>query len=164
MVVLSVTYKTNALMQIPYFTQAILANASGLSINLQSITIGNPAFGDFPAMDNIPITTYMHEQNQVLHIPRDVLDVFDEANVQCKYDQVMRNFTYPPGNLTIPTNPTDPNLPSDDATCNRLAMPTTAAQVNASIYSQCFNNQTCATWFAAVTYLNATRPWYDPLV
>ena len=111
-------------------------------------------------MDDISITAYLHQQNHMLHIPKDILEVFDNASSNCRYDGVLTRLTYPPaGKTELPLNPPDPDIQSSKATCDALSLPTTAAQVDASIYSQCFVGETCATWFTATNYLNATRPW-----
>ena len=111
-------------------------------------------------MDDISVTAYLHQQNHMLQIPPDILEVFDNASFNCKYDRVLSRLGYPPiGKTEIPFNPPDPHIQSSNATCDVLSLPTTTAQVNASIYSQCFAGETCATWFTAINYLNATRPW-----
>ena len=111
-------------------------------------------------MMDISVTAYLHQQNHMLHIPPDILEVFDNANSNCKYDRVLSRLGYPPaGKTALPLNPPDPHVQTSNATCDALGLPTTAAQVNASIYSQCFAGETCATWFTANNYLNATRPW-----
>lgn len=152
-------------MKIPYFTAAILEDTKNLSINLQSISLGGPTIGTFPEMQSAPITRYIHEQNQILGIPEDILSVLDNASSTCGYDAIMRDLQYPaPSSSSNITYRSPKAMPSKlvkrqniSPQCLALSAPTTAAQANESIFSGCFGP--CALWDTVNNYLSAVNPW-----
>ena len=115
-------------------------------------------------MQSVPITNYIHEQNQILGIPQDVLSVVDAASSICGYDKTMQSRTYPPlpiGNITSRSPKDTPSRLAKrqdiSPQCAALSTPTTAAQVNESIFSGCFGP--CGIWDTVNNYLSAINPW-----
>ncbi|MCJ1256944.1 hypothetical protein MMC24_004769 [Lignoscripta atroalba] len=147
---------------IPYLTQTILQNKETLDINLKSITIGDGTIGNYATMSDVVVSTWMHRHNNLLGIPQDVLSVFAEADCRCGFTKVLSQFQYPPhGKIAIPGNPEGLNFHSmkrqnSDSCFNQ---PTTAAQVNESIYAPC--NFGCATFTTAANYLATKNPCFN---
>ena len=153
-------YSADNEVKIPYFTQAILSHST---IDIQSITMGDPTIGNYAAMIDVPIAEYMYQQRATLHLSDTIGAVFDIAAYICGFDQVLQELTYPPSKtISIPGDPEGLNYKlakrQGSPICVELLTPTTAAQVNASIFDGCFGP--CATWTTAQNYMNATRAWY----
>ncbi|KAL9122525.1 MAG: hypothetical protein Q9187_000925 [Circinaria calcarea] len=154
---------------IPYFAQDILENKAELPMNLKSITLGNPTFGNAAAMSDVVVDTYLHRQEQILDIPQDILSAFSQADNQCGFTEVLGHMTYPPspGPIVIPGNPEGQNSAlsrrqegaSNDSSCNVLSAPTTPAAINESIYGPCFGP--CATFTTALNYLLANHQCFN---
>ena len=154
---------TNLGVKIPYFTQAILSHSKDLSIDIRSITMGDPTIGNYAAMIDVPIAEYMYQHNSTLNVPDNIQSVFDIASSTCGFNQALEELMYPPSKtFSIPGDPEGLNyhLAKRQASpiCIELLTPTTAAQVNTSIFNGCFGP--CATWTTAQNYMNATRAWY----
>ena len=151
----------------PYFTEEILENYSQLPINLVSISLGDPTFGNIATMTDVSITPYIMQENHILDIPEDIISVFKEANSQCGFQEVMSHLSYPSqGPVNVPGDPEGGNFDlretfglhdrlASDLNCN--APPLTASQVNESIYGQCFGP--CAIATTADNYLAAATKW-----
>ena len=91
------TFTTELYADIPYFTQAILANKQGFPINLKSVFIGDGTFGNFATTADVAATTYLKSKNRDLHVPQDVIKVFEAADKQCDFDKVIEQLKgYPP--------------------------------------------------------------------
>lgn len=161
--------KPNISTKIPYFAEAILEDSKSLSMNLQSISLGDPTINNFAEMESVPLSQYMHEQNSVLGIPQDILSVFDTASSICGYDRIMQNHTYPPpisNSSTVATNTSTVaprNLKrrtkrqSISPQCATLPPATSPSQVFDSIFSGCFGP--CGIWDTANNYLSSINPW-----
>ena len=100
----------------------------------------------------------MDQQNQILGIPQDVLDVFDQADQRCGFADVLQQVTYPPyGKIEISGDPEGENFRlkrrqrnfSEDG-C--VPDPNTPALLNSSI-SNC--NGGCATATTSEAYLTS---------
>lgn len=148
--------------QIPYFTQAILANKD-LPINLKGIAFGDATFGNFAAMTDVVATTYMKQQSKILQISDNVFELFEAADLRCGFAGVEAQVTYPPqGPISIPGDPEGENFRlkkrQTSNTDGCITNPNVPALVNQSI-NLC--NGGCATFTTGLDYLNSTRPWYD---
>lgn len=118
-------------------------------------------------MSDVPTSTYIRQHQNLLEVPKDILDVFDEADQRCGFKQVLDQLTYPPkGPISIPGDPEGENFrlhnrqASRGSDCNvNLTSP---AGVNQSIYGAC--NGGCATYTTALEYLTLKRPWYDHIL
>ena len=152
----------NLEVKIPYFTQAILSHSKDPSIDIESITMDDPTIGNYATMIGVPIAEYMYQHNTTLHVPADIQSVFDVTAFRCGFGQVLAELTYPSKTISIPGDPEGLNyqLAKRQASpiCIELLTPTTAAQVNASIFNGYFGP--CATWTTAQNYMDATRAWY----
>ncbi len=143
--------------QIPYFTQAILANKENLEINLKSIVIGDGNFGNVAALTDVLVNAYMQEQNHILRLPQEILGAFDRADERCGFNDVLKQVTYPPrGKIQIPGNPERNNYKRGDD-CFK-ANPNTSALIQESVDAACYGG--CATWSTAYNYLMNKKPWY----
>lgn len=142
--------------QIPYFTEAILAGHDTLPINLKSVTIGDGSFGNFAAQTDVAINAYLHEQKELLQVPREILHAFNHADRQCGFDKVLRQIQYPPrGNIQISGSPEGNNFKRQDDCFPRN--PDTPALINESVNALCYGG--CATWSTAANYLQYKKPW-----
>lgn len=155
-------------LQIPYFAQAILENKEELPINLKSITLGDPTFGNAAAMSDVVVDMFLHQHEDMLDIPQDILSAFSQADDQCGFSEVLSHIAYPPspGPIVVPGNPEGQNSASvkrqvysagNGSNCNELLAPITPAAINESIYGPCFGP--CATFTTALNYLLAENPW-----
>ena len=121
--------------------------------------MGDPTIGNWAAMQDVPVTAYLHQQENILGISPDVLSVFDAAASTCGFNDVLAQMTYPQnGTISVPGDPEGQNYKlrkrQVDPIC--AVSPTTAAAVN-SFISNC--DGSCATWTAAIAYLSAEKPW-----
>lgn len=98
----------------------------------------------------------MHEQNDILKIPQDLLEAFDKADQECGFTKVLQQLKYPPqGKIIIPGNPEGNNYKRQDDCFTRK--PDTPALILESVNKLCYGG--CATWSTASNYLNHTIPW-----
>lgn len=97
---------------IPYFARQIIRDNATLPINLQSVSIGDGAWGNGAAMAAVSIGTYIKMYRRELEAPADVVDAFSEADGKCGFAAVMREATeYPPrGKIYVPGNPENMNF------------------------------------------------------
>ena len=89
-----------------------------------------------------------------LHVPQDVIKVFEAADKQCGFDRVIQQLKgYPPKSVAhIAGNPEGLNYRLNRrATSEQPPAPTTAAQVNESINDPYW--ESCATGSTLHTYL-----------
>lgn len=149
-------------MKIPYFADKILSSKE-LNITLKGLAIGDGTIGNYAAMFDVPVSTYMHQQSKRLGLPQDILNVFSEADQRCGFTQVLDQLTYPPkGLIQVPGNPEGENFrrrkrqASGASNCNFNL--TSAVGVQQSIFAAC--NGGCATYSTAVNYLTQKNPWY----
>ena len=152
------------MIQIPYFAQIILRNQKELPIKIKSITLGDPYFGNPAGMDDVPVSTYIHQNNHILGISQDILDIFSDADKNCGFPEVLSQLTYPPhGKIIIPGNPDNNSYAlAQDKTqelysCSQLETPVTPAEVTQAIYGGCYGP--CATYTTAMNYLITRSSW-----
>ncbi len=149
------------MIQIPYFTQAILANKKYLPINLKSITIGDGTWGNAAAMSDLVTSKFLHQHRHFLGIPQDILTAFEDADKACGFLPVLNNLTYPPkGKAIIPTDPEGGNYRlkkrQSGANACSITNPNTPALINASV-TTCYEG--CSTGSTAMDYLSNKIPW-----
>ncbi|KAI9874851.1 MAG: hypothetical protein M1830_009184 [Pleopsidium flavum] len=148
---------------IPYFASKILSDKS-LNISLKALAIGDGTLGNYAAMFDVPSSTYIRQHQNLLGVPKDIVDVFNEADQRCGFRQVLDQLTYPPkGPISIPGDPEGENFRLDKrqvstaSDCDvNLTSPST---VNQSIYAACFGG--CATYSTAAAYLTLNRPCFS---
>lgn len=148
---------------IPYFASAIMENQDSFPLHLESLSIGDGTIGDPAAMSSLTIGTFLQSKGPKLHIPKDVLSAFAEADETCGFDTIVQhaNTTFPlplTGPLQIPGNPDDleseegggGGMGDTDGSCT--THPHTAdAVLSAIVNSTCGGS--CATFATAVDYL-----------
>ena len=144
-------------------------------MNLVSIALGDPTFGNFAAMTDVPTTSMMLQHNLTLKVAEDVMSVFEEADSLCGFTKVLSHATYPPkGKIVLPSNPEGNNFNLQKrhaiglqkrqanglfnaSDCTDPAPPITATQVNETIFGPCYGP--CGTGSVAARYLAATIEW-----
>ncbi|KAI9815054.1 MAG: hypothetical protein M1827_002897 [Pycnora praestabilis] len=145
---------------IPYFAADILKNKDQFPLNLKSISIGDGTIGNDAAQTDVSITKFMRKHNDILQIPQDILETFEQANRQCGFANVMSQIQYPPnGSIQIPGDPEGENFKlrkrQDTNSCN--LNPGTPSLIAQEINGSCYGG--CATWSTADDYLSLTKPW-----
>lgn len=144
--------------QIPYLTQAILADPESLDINLKAIVIGDGNFGNVAALTDVAVFAFLKEQQDLLKLPQEILGAFELADQQCGFDQVIDQITYPPrGKIRIPGNPEQNNYKRDGSCVT--SNPNTSSLIQESVNALCLGG--CATWQTAYNYLTNQKPWYS---
>jgi len=123
-------------------------------------------------LTDVVATTYLLEQKDILAIPDDIIDVFEEADQRCGFTKALKQAGYPPdGIINIPGDPEGENFKSKNkrqTTPNNGCPPNpnTPALVNQSI-NACntapHSPSACATFTTGLNYLTSTRPRYFPL-
>lgn len=118
-------------------------------------------------MLDVVVDAFLHQHEDMLNIPQDILSTFSQADDQCGFTEVLSHLTYPPspGPIVIPGNPEGQNSAlvkrqdgaGNGSSCNALSAPTTPAAINESIYGPCFGP--CATFTTALNYLLTDNPW-----
>lgn len=159
---------------VPYIASALLDGNNSLSLNLQSVSLGDGSWGNAAAMADVAMGEYLHAQSIQLRVPKSILSAFDAADLTCGFTDVLRQAqSYPPkGKIHIPGNPEFMNyrrhrrdlVTAGDGSCN--SSPNSASDVRRSIYnSTCYGP--CATFSTAMDYLTTTSaagtgpPCYD---
>jgi len=108
-------------------------------------------------------TTYLHEHNDLLQIPPDILDVYDQADQACGFTKVLQQgLAYPPaGFIPIPGDPEGNNYRirkrQNHPGC--IPYPNTPILANESIE---YCNGGCATWTTALDFLANSRSCFSP--
>ena len=156
--------------QIPYFLQALLEITNDLPINIKGMAIGDGSFGNDATLTDVVATSYFQQQkNDILNIPRDIIDVFKEADERCGFTKVLQQATYPPnGIINIPSDSEGENFKSRNKRQTApndgcVVTPSIPALINQSINACNIEpNQAgaCATFTTGLNYLKYSRPWY----
>lgn len=150
---------------IPYIASALLESNDTLSLNLQSMSLGDGSWGNAAAMADVAMGTYLKTQSTQLQIPQSILSAFETADEICGFTQTLKEAsTYPPtSKFHVPGNPENMNYRRDlhrrdlitagDGSCN--LNPTNASAIHRSILnSTCYGP--CATFSTAMDYLTTT--------
>ncbi|KAJ5907767.1 Peptidase S10 serine carboxypeptidase [Penicillium taxi] len=148
---------------VPYFAQALLDGSYPLSLNIQSMSLGDGSWGNAAAMSSVAMGTYMRSQAELLEVPNDILSAFSVADRTCGFKTVLQEASiYPPmGKIHIEGNPESLNyrrLKCRDVNAEILEgscdiNPNTTAEVETSIFnSSCYGS--CATFSTALDYMS----------
>ncbi|KAL8704924.1 MAG: hypothetical protein Q9201_001919 [Fulgogasparrea decipioides] len=114
-------------------------------------------------MTDVATTTYLHQQNNTLKIPKPILAAFDAADRACGFDKVLSKLTYPPkAQIYIPGNPEGLNFLLNRKRQNPCfpKVPKTPALINDPVTAPCTLG--CATYTTAFAYLPSTRKCFNP--
>ncbi|KAL5342574.1 Alpha/Beta hydrolase protein [Aspergillus crustosus] len=161
-------------MYIPYFASAIVDNQDSFPIRLRSMTIGDGSIGNPAAMASVAIGQYLESQQDLLHLPEDIREIFQEASVECGFDGVLQQAAqFPPeGIISIPGNPESLNYKQrkrrnlgdiNQGICS--IHPVKPEEVRLSIHSSCYgpcaSHSTALDLLATTSFYGVDKPCFD---
>ena len=110
---------------IPYFANEMVRNNNTLPLKISSITMGDGMWANFETMLSVGIGQYIRENRQILNASTDLIQVFDQADQSCGFDDIISQAGHYParGTFHVTGNPDGLNYlkRSDDIDSSAIA-------------------------------------------